>query len=192
MLSNRSEKADWVANALSVFPEAIQDDIVVRMIEAERLKRDAFAQLRAATRLKEMGFTILAGNGREGVFKAQHGTESPVWVVSCSIARHLACSSSSESLEERLEQLRFAKKRAINFCAKKVPEGEQVMICMSIDPGTYNLSQEHLESSLFKQSGRYPIIAGKLSKRLTGVLVSYGNPEEEVAEWVFYRPGKVN
>lgn len=85
IVSDTSHK--WIHGALEYFPEAIQDQLVRKMIGSGPEQDDVLAQLQTANRLNDLGFSILEGNNKEGVFQAQYGHEDPFWVVSCSLSR---------------------------------------------------------------------------------------------------------
>lgn len=181
----------WVIDALAGFPDQVQERILLKMIDAEQMKSDAFAELRSAERLLSMGFSVIEGNGKEGVFKAKHGKEEPIWVVSCSLSRYMT-RGSYLSEDEFLDAVAFAKRRAIKSCFGKIPDNEPAMICLHISPELFGENPDEIDQHLFRQEGRYPIVAGKVSKRLTGLLVAYGEPQEESRNWVFHRPHSVN
>lgn len=184
MQTDLSMNSEWVHSALLHFPNSIQDSILLKMIEADNIRRDAMAQLRVAERLKGMGFSILEGNHKDGVFRAQHAQEDPIWVVSCYLSRYVG-----DSLKDRssLTSLQMAKKRAINSCLTKIPSGESVMLCMNVDPESFHSSVTDPEDFFAN-----PREARRTSaKGLTGMLVSFGDPKEERIEWEFYRHASV-
>lgn len=185
------QDADWFHRALSYFSEGIQGTLVMKTIEADNLRRDVLAQLKAAERLTGMGFSILDGNGAEGVFRAQYDSDEVIWVVSCSLSRYVTHHTEPQSHDEILKRLHFAKHRALKDCLKKVPGSERVTIFLNVDPNMGEFDATELDSLLFDRGNGQALIAGKEGKRITSALVSYGDPEEDLT-WVLHRPNSVN
>lgn len=193
MINPKNNTIDkWDTIAISYLPEKAQDALIPRMLGSEMEQQDVMAQLQTVTRMHDLGFLILDGNGKEGVFQVKHKKEEPFWVVSASLSRYIKVRQNSNSISEN--DILLAARRLVSHCLKKTCNDLTTLISINISDVICPENKILIDPSfLFSEKNLNTILHGCNNRRVPGLLFSIGDPSNKSKlEWFYCQSPRLN